>query len=80
MSKIERLVIPTDQLKPFKGAITNVTFLPCKKDDGSPGVYATCTFLEHPMFGGSSGHTSWIESYDPETGELETRNSRYKVV
>jgi hypothetical protein len=36
-------------------------------------------FVDHHEFAGKSGHTSYIVKHDEETGEVETRNSRYTL-
>jgi len=71
--------------KPFKGRISKVV-----KYDVGPGVSSKfetnlgyiflCTFEGHDEFDGLRGHTSLVVSYDEETGEVETLNSRYQVV
>ena len=37
-------------------------------------------FVDHPDFAGHQGYTSYIVALDEQTGELETRNSRYTLV
>ena len=37
-------------------------------------------FLDHEDFAFQRGHTSWVVAHDKETGEVETRNSRYTLV
>lgn len=47
------------------------------------GYIFRCDFLNHPVFRGLSafgGNTSLVVKYDEATGEVETLNSRYKVV
>lgn len=38
------------------------------------------TFVDHPIFAGLHGHTSYIVAHDEATGEIETRNSRYTLI
>jgi len=37
-------------------------------------------FIDHPYFAGEYGQTSYVVAHDEATGEIETRNSRYKLV
>jgi len=68
----------TDQ-KPHKGKITNWTTQPVQ--DCGLGYLIVGEFVNHPDFGNApNGHTSWVEKHDRETGEIETRNSRYTLV
>lgn len=80
-----------EQTKAFKGRITNVrkdqfssrSGRSYRRDIYGPnlGYLFRCDFLDHPRFGFSrGGHTSLVVSYDKATGDLETLNSRYKVV
>jgi len=61
--------------KPHLGRIANWTryHLPAFGHDIIVG-----TFLDHPQWPGKRGHTSWIVSMEGD--EIETRNSRYRLV
>lgn len=37
-------------------------------------------YIHHNRFYGSNGHTSYVVSHNEQTGEIETRNSRYRLV
>jgi hypothetical protein len=49
------------------------------KEDVGLGYMIRGKFLDHPYYAGQFGHTSWVMSFDEETGEIETRNSRYTL-
>lgn len=75
--------------KPYKGEISSWVKIPfdveaTKKlygEDPGLGFIIAGTFENHPKFGRSpGGTTSWIVHHNEETGEIETRNSRYKLV
>jgi hypothetical protein len=81
----------TEASKPYKGEIIDLRKVWVKKDNESEyrkdifgpnlGYIFYCTFLNHPTYGFSpGGRTSLVVSYDEKTGDLETLNSRYKVV
>lgn len=65
--------------KPHKGRIKNWY----KEEVGSEyglGYIIRGRFVDHEYFAGEVGHTSWVVFHDEETGEIETRNSRYTLV
>lgn len=67
--------------KPHLGRITS--WYKTEFGAGGRGLgYLICgTFLDHPKFMGMSDvHTSYVISHDTETGEIETKNSRYTLV
>ena len=73
--------------KPHKGRITDVKEV--SHGSGAPGLgyFLLCTFVDHPVFAGKQGHTSYVfkdESAAPrhrnDGYEVETLNSRYTVV
>lgn len=66
-------------MKPFMGNLQNWQFKKCAPAYGL-GFYVTAVFDGHPRFHGRFGHTSWVEKFDRETMEIETRNSVYKLV
>lgn len=78
--------------KPYKGEIWRVQKHEFSEDQKQKlnemygpnlGFIFYCDFLNHPVFrglDGFGGHTSLVVKYDEETGEVETLNSRYKVV
>lgn len=47
--------------------------------DGGLGYLIEGEFLDHPHIRGR-GHTSAVIAHNSETGEVETRNSRYRLV
>lgn len=63
--------------KPHHGRIKNWQKDECQ---GGLGFLIVGEFLDHPHFRGSRCHTSAVVSFDEATGEVETRNSRYRVV
>jgi hypothetical protein len=63
--------------KPHKGEITNWFKLPASH---GLGYYIVGQFQNHPEFGQKFTNTSWVERHDLETGEIETRNSMYRLV
>jgi hypothetical protein len=63
--------------KPFNGTLTN--WSRAYVTDEGLGYIVVGIFVDHPQFAGRAGHTSWVVKYDEETGEIETRNSRYKL-
>ncbi len=62
--------------KPHKGRIGRWTRITTLNDK----VCVAGLALEHPEFGGHYMRTSYLVSHDEETGEIETRNSRYTLV
>lgn len=48
--------------------------------DAGLGYLIIGTFVDHPEFGGDRGHTSYVVSHNMDSGEIETRNSRYTLV
>lgn len=64
--------------KPFHGRIKDWARL--RSTDRGLGYLIIGEFLDHPKFAGKQGHTSYIVKHDEETGEIETRNSRYLLV
>jgi hypothetical protein len=63
--------------KPHHGRIANWHRLPC---DGGLGYLIIGVSFDHPIYGGSSVHTSYVVAHDRKTGEIRTRNSRYSLV
>lgn len=61
--------------KPHKGRISG-----WHKHYTYGGYIIRGRFVDHPEFAGYSGHTSLVLSHNEETGEVETRNSRYTLV
>lgn len=62
--------------KPHHGAIKDWRKHEC---DGGLGFQILGTFVDHPYFAGEPGHTSYVVAHDENTGEIETRNSRYRL-
>lgn len=62
--------------KPDHGRIKDWSKDPC---DGGLGYLIVGEFLDHPYLRGRC-HTSAVVSHNSETGEIETRNSRYRLV
>lgn len=61
--------------KPHKGSLKD--WFKYEVGDG----YIICgRFIGHPQFNGEHGHTSLVLSHNEETGEIETRNSRYTLI
>lgn len=48
--------------------------------DSKGGYIIRGTFVGHPYFDGEPGHTSLVLSHNEETGDIETRNSRYTLI
>ncbi len=65
--------------KPHLGRIENWCKQECDLKYGL-GFVIVGRFLDHPRLALKHGHTSYIVSHDEKTGEIETRNSRYKLV
>lgn len=63
-------------MKPDHGRIKSWSKAPC---NGGLGYLIEGEFLDHPYLRGS-GHTSVVIAHNAETGEIETRNSRYRLV
>lgn len=65
--------------KPHRGSIVHAEK---RYVDGCPGLgyYIVGRFVDHPDFAGRIGHTSYVVAHNTETGEIETRNSRYTLV
>lgn len=63
--------------KPHKGSLKNWYKY---EIDAYGGYVIEGTFVGHPQFNGLFGHTSFVLSHNEETGEIETRNSRYTLV
>jgi hypothetical protein len=63
--------------KPHKGKIENWHTYPVPH---GLGYMVIGTFVDHPQFKGLRGHTSYIVAHDEDSGEIETKNSRYKLV
>lgn len=64
--------------KPYFGRITDWRKAPAVSGNGL-GYVIEGRFLDHPLIKGL-GHTSWVVKHDMNTGEIETRNSRYTLV
>lgn len=69
--------------KPFKGTIEDWRKVPC--GDYGLGYMIYGYTPDHPEFAGMGRgdtyfHTSYVVKHDETTGEIETRNSRYKLV
>lgn len=64
-------------MKPHKGKISDWFKLPSSH---GLGYYIMGQFHNHPDFGSKFTNTSWVEKHDVETGEIETRNSRYTLI
>lgn len=65
--------------KPHLGRIENWKMAECDARFGL-GYFIRGRFVGHPYFAGEYGHTSWVVAHNLETGEIETRNSRYTLV
>jgi hypothetical protein len=70
-------VTDTDREKPHHGRIKNWLKVKCA---GGLGFFIVGEFLDHPHFRGPACYTSHVVALDEATGELETRNSRYRLV
>lgn len=69
------MVEPVPQhLKPHYGKLDAWN----KRKEGAIHFF-TGMFVDHPRFAGKYGHTSYMVSHDEDTGEIETRNSRYTL-
>lgn len=66
-----------NETKPHKGKLTDWTKFECGY---GLGYRIKCRFVDHPQFAGERGYTSAVVAHDLETGEIETRNSRYTLV
>ena len=71
--------------KPYKGRIANWAKREVSVEAASHypynfGYIIAGDFLDHPQFAGLSGHTSLVVSHDEDSGEIETLNSKYKLV
>lgn len=77
-------------MKPHKGVIIDwrrvamtpeqIEYYKNKGEDTGLNYYIKGTCVNHPNYGyGPMFRTSWIMSHDEETGEIETRNSRYTL-
>ncbi|MDE2099570.1 MAG: hypothetical protein KGL39_20125 [Patescibacteria group bacterium] len=64
--------------KPHKGKIKNWTKLPTGM--GPLGFYIWGEFVDHPDFGNKVTNTSYVVKHDEQTGDIETRNSRYTLI
>lgn len=62
--------------KLHRGSIKNWRKLPVPGAEGL-GYMIVGDFVDHPSFGGMSGHTSWVIKH--EGAEIETRNSCYTL-
>ena len=68
--------------KPHHGRIANwYKFELMTKEKGTKNYVLIGHFLDHPTLGKNEAlsHTSAVLKYDEATGEIETRNSRYKL-
>ncbi len=63
--------------KPHKGNISGWSKVECSH---GLGYYIMGWFENHPDFSPKYTNTSWVEKHDTETGEIETRNSRYRLI
>ena len=64
--------------KPFKGEIRDWYRVPC---DRGVGFYVMGAFQDHPDApAGTFSNTSYVVKHDPKTGDIETKNSRYRLV
>lgn len=63
--------------KPHRGRIKDWHFIQALANT-PPHIEGT--FLDHPALLGEYGRTTSVLKYDFETGEIETRNTRYKLV
>lgn len=76
--------------KTHHGRITNWWLhypLSCfEPPEGAPGYIVRGDLIDHPMWNerdpwmNGSGNTSWVLRHDDTTGEVETLNSRYRLV
>jgi len=63
--------------KPHFGRIKDWRF--CQNEPNA-APYISGYFLDHPLMRGTDGYTSRVVKYDADSGEIETRNSRYRLV
>lgn len=63
--------------KSHKGKIEHWFKMPCL---GGLGWRACGMSIGHPEFDGSNIRTSYVLNHDQQTGEIETRNSRYTLI
>lgn len=72
--------------KPHNGQITNwwlhYPLSEFEPPEGALGYIVRGDLIDHPDFDPrfSNGHTSWVLSHNEATGEIETLNSRYRLV
>ena len=65
--------------KPHYGRIQDWRKVECTRK--GLGYIVVGHFLDHPEFAGcKNAHTSYVIKHDEESGEIETRNSRYTLV
>ena len=63
--------------KPHLGRTKNWSKRPC---GSGLGYLITGEFLDHPHMRGPHCRTSFVVTHDEKTGEVETANSRYRLV
>jgi hypothetical protein len=63
--------------KPHRGRIRDWYFV---QTHANKPPHIEGLFLDHPELRGNDGHTAAVLKFDAETGEIETRNSRYTLV
>lgn len=75
--------------KPHNGQITNwwlhYPLSDFEPPEGAPGYIVRGDLIDHPMWNASDpwmkgSNTSWVLTHDEATGEIETLNSRYRLV
>lgn len=74
--------MPTDIFqteKPFNGTITNWRRVKCQREQGL-GWFVTGRNADHPTKAPADITTTEVVSFDAATGEIETVNSRYRLV
>lgn len=64
--------------KPHHGRIQNWHKQPC--GDHGLGYMIMGTLLDHPTIPVKHTNTSYVVKHDEATGEIETRNSRYRLI
>lgn len=64
-------------MKPHHGDIVNWSRSEC---DGGLGYFIYGGFVSHPEFAGVHTNTSYVVAHDSLTGEIVTKNSRYRLV
>lgn len=74
---ISRNIEAFDTSKPYNGTIENWYMMEC---NGGLGYYIMGTLMEHPDFGKKFTNTSYVVKHDKLTGDIETRNSRYRLI